>query len=86
MARHLEFVFGPIGEELRLPCACPREADHLRPTSASLEGLAESGADDESDPERHPRAEPLRPLRPRRRARRRTRFALAATQRARHAA
>jgi len=83
MARHLEFVFGPMGEELRLPCACPREVDHLRPTSASLEGLAESGADDESDPERHPRAEPLRP---RRRARRRTPFALAATQRARHAA
>ncbi|UOQ90941.1 hypothetical protein MUN74_08590 [Agromyces endophyticus] len=32
---HLEFVLGPLGEETRLACACPRGANHLRPTSDS---------------------------------------------------
>lgn len=35
MARHLEFVFGPLGEETRLACVCPRESNHLRPNSSS---------------------------------------------------
>ncbi|WP_033196837.1 hypothetical protein [Agromyces italicus] len=35
MAHHLEFVYGPLGEETRLACACPREGSHPRPNSAS---------------------------------------------------
>jgi len=34
MADHLEYVHGPLGEVAVLPCACPRLADHPRPTSA----------------------------------------------------
>ncbi|HEU0180852.1 MAG TPA: hypothetical protein VFR16_01590 [Agromyces mariniharenae] len=34
MANHLEVVHGPLGELSVLPCACPRLADHPRPTSA----------------------------------------------------
>ncbi|MFE6256617.1 hypothetical protein [Agromyces sp. NPDC057865] len=34
MANHLEYVHGPLGEVSVLPCACPRLADHPRPTSA----------------------------------------------------
>ncbi|MFK4730935.1 hypothetical protein ROT00_14715 [Agromyces mediolanus] len=74
MARHLEFVFGPLGEETRLPCACAREGNHLRPTSLDRVGAL--------DPESLARAERLRARR--RGHRRRFRYELA--QEPRHAA
>lgn len=71
MARHLEFVFGPLGEETRLECACPRASNHLRPTSHDREATRE--------PAQHER------LRPRRRVHR-ARFAFFAHAEPRHAA
>lgn len=76
MARHLEFVFGPLGEETRLPCACPRAENHLRPSSTNRHA--------DGDPAVLPRAERLRP-RPRRRGQR-THFRFAAATHPRHAA
>lgn len=85
MAHHLEFVFGPLGEETRLACACPRGANHLRPNS-------ESRIADEFDGELVAAAAALPPRSQRVRARRhvqpRARFTFvpAPTSRARHAA
>lgn len=75
MARHLEFVFGPLGEETRLPCACPRAENHLRPSSTNRRA--------EDDP-----AELARPvqLRPRRRRGHRSQFRFISTAHPRHAA
>jgi hypothetical protein len=72
MARHLEFVFGPLGEETRLECACPREANHLRPTSNDRQASREPVI----------RAERLRP----RHRGHRARFAFFAHAQPRHAA
>lgn len=66
MAHHIEFVYGPLGEETRLACACPREGSHLRPNS-------ETRVADEFDEALISAALPLRRaerLRPRSRARR----------------
>ena len=84
MARHLEFVFGPLGEETRLACACPRCGNHLRPNS-------ETRVADEFDEARISAALPLRRaerLRPRRAAQHRARFTFvpAAGSRVRRAA
>lgn len=72
MARHLEFVFGPLGEETRLECACPRDSNHLRPTSHDRAASRE-------------RPTHVERLRPRRRSHR-TRFAFFASAEPRHAA
>ncbi|GAA1793514.1 hypothetical protein [Agromyces lapidis] len=70
MAHHIEFVYGPLGEETRLACACPRDGSHLRPNS-------ESRVADEFDEARLAAALPARRaerMRPGRRAQPRTRF------------
>ncbi|MFE6964858.1 hypothetical protein ACFVAJ_07080 [Agromyces sp. NPDC057679] len=84
MAHHLEFVYGPLGEETRLACACPREGSHLRPNS-------ETRVADEFDEALISAALPLRRaerLRPRRSAQHRARFTFvpAAGSRVRRAA
>lgn len=83
MAHHLEFVYGPLGEETRLACACPREGSHLRPNS-------QTRVADEFDETLIAAALPLRRaerLRPRRAAHRaRFTFVPADGARVRHAA
>ncbi|MCD5345364.1 hypothetical protein PX701_07580 [Agromyces sp. H3Y2-19a] len=87
MAHHLEFVFGPLGEETRLACSCPRGANHLRPNSESriadeFDGRLVAAAAAATVP---PRAQRVRA---RRHGQHRSRFTFAAASapRARHAA
>lgn len=44
MATHLEYVTGPLGERMSLPCACDRERDHARPTSTAAPDARHVGA------------------------------------------